>query len=68
MYDVNPVTPGVGADLSHIDTRAKVESFVGDEVEAAVAGCDVVLIPAGVPRKPGIYDVNRLIVANIYAR
>ena len=52
-YDVNPVTPGVGADLSHIDTKAKVTAFVGDEVEAAVAGCDVVLIPAGVPRKPG---------------
>ena len=54
VYDVNPITPGVGADLSHIDTRARVESFVGDEVEAAVAGCDIVLIPAGVPRKPGI--------------
>ena len=54
MYDVNPMTPGVGADLSHIDTKARVESFVGDEVEAAVAGCDIVLIPAGVPRKPGV--------------
>ena len=53
VYDVAPVTPGVGADLSHIDTRANVESFVGDDLEAAVAGCDVVLIPAGVPRKPG---------------
>ena len=53
VYDVNPMTPGVGADLSHIDTKARVESFVGDEVEAAVAGCDIVLIPAGVPRKPG---------------
>ena len=52
-YDVNPVTPGVGADLSHIDTKAAVTSFVGDDVEAAVAGCDIVLIPAGVPRKPG---------------
>merc|ERR1711931_346913 len=54
VYDVAPVTPGVGADLSHIDTRAAVESFVGDDLEAAVAGCDVVLIPAGVPRKPGM--------------
>merc|ERR1712168_232510 len=54
VYDVAPVTPGVGADLSHIDTRANVESFVGDDLEAAVAGCDVVLIPAGVPRKPGM--------------
>merc|ERR1711953_951541 len=54
VYDVAPVTPGVGADLSHIDTRANVESFVGDDLEAAVAGCDVVLVPAGVPRKPGM--------------
>merc|ERR1712176_1477048 len=70
VYDVAPVTPGVGADLSHIDTRANVESFVGDEVEAAVAGCDVVLIPAGVPRKPGmtrddLFNTNATIVATL---
>merc|ERR1712183_699549 len=69
-YDVAPVTPGVGADLSHIDTRAAVESFVGDDLEAAVAGCDVVLIPAGVPRKPGmtrddLFNTNASIVANL---
>jgi malate dehydrogenase len=71
VYDVNPMTPGVGADLSHIDTRARVESFVGDDqVEAAVAGCDIVLIPAGVPRKPGmtrddLFNTNATIVANL---
>merc|ERR1712142_121069 len=70
VYDVAPVTPGVGADLSHIDTRAAVESFVGDDLEAAVAGCDVVLIPAGVPRKPGmtrddLFNTNATIVANL---
>jgi len=69
-YDVNPVTPGVGADLSHIDTKARVTAFVGDEVEQAVAGCDVVLIPAGVPRKPGmtrddLFNTNATIVANL---
>jgi len=69
-YDVNPVTPGVGADLSHIDTRAKVTAFVGDDVEASVAGCDVVLIPAGVPRKPGmtrddLFNTNATIVATL---
>jgi len=69
-YDVNPVTPGVGADLSHIDTKAAVTSFVGDDVEAAVAGCDIVLIPAGVPRKPGmtrddLFNTNATIVANL---
>merc|ERR1712131_522220 len=28
-YDVNPVTPGVGADLSHIDTKAAPNAVVG---------------------------------------
>merc|ERR1711887_16870 len=70
VYDVAPVTPGVGADLSHIDTRAAVESFVGDDLEAAVAGCDIVLIPAGVPRKPGmtrddLFNTNATIVATL---
>merc|ERR1712003_57587 len=69
-YDVNPVTPGVGADLSHIDTKATVTSFAGDDVEAAVEGCDIVLIPAGVPRKPGmtrddLFNTNATIVAKL---
>jgi len=73
VYDVNPVTPGVGCDLSHIDTKARVESFSGFEpetIENAVRGCDVVLIPAGVPRKPGmtrddLFNTNATIVANL---
>lgn len=73
VYDVAPVTPGVGADLSHIDTKARVESFVGTDaatVEAAVSGCDVILIPAGVPRKPGmtrddLFNTNATIVATL---
>jgi len=69
-YDVNPVTPGVGADLSHIDTKAAVTSFVGEDVEESVKGCDVVLIPAGVPRKPGmtrddLFNTNATIVATL---
>jgi len=74
-YDVAPVTPGVGADLSHIDTRARVDAFAGFEketVENAVRGADVVLIPAGVPRKPGmtrddLFTTNATIVANLAA-
>lgn len=62
------MTPGVGADLSHIDTKAAVTSFVGADVEDSVKGCDVVLIPAGVPRKPGmtrddLFNTNATIVA-----
>ena len=47
-------TPGVAADLSHIETRAKVAGFLGQEqLHKCLEGAQVVLIPAGVPRKPG---------------
>jgi len=75
LYDVADVTPGVACDISHIDTRARVEGFKGTDsetVEAAVRGADVVLIPAGVPRKPGmtrddLFTTNATIVANLAA-
>ncbi|KAF8903064.1 lactate/malate dehydrogenase [Mucidula mucida] len=49
-------TPGVAADLSHIATPSKVEGFLppDDGLAKALAGANVVVIPAGVPRKPGI--------------
>ncbi|EMD35116.1 hypothetical protein CERSUDRAFT_85824 [Gelatoporia subvermispora B] len=48
-------TPGVAADLSHISTPAKVEGFLppDDGLKKALTGADIVVIPAGVPRKPG---------------
>lgn len=58
LYDIQH-TKGVGADLSHIETRAKVRAFVGkEELGNALKGMDLVVIPAGVPRKPGqfIFD------------
>lgn len=71
LFDLAPVTPGVAADLSHIDTPAKVTGFTGTEnLEAALDGCDVVIVPAGVPRKPGmtrddLFNINASIVAGI---
>merc|ERR1712039_938208 len=53
-YDVAPITPGVAADLSHINTNASCSGFTGDELTKALDGCDIVVIPAGVPRKPGM--------------
>merc|ERR1712178_583607 len=53
-YDVAPITPGVAADLSHINTNATCTGFTGDELTKALDGCDIVVIPAGVPRKPGM--------------
>jgi len=55
LYDIAPETPGVAADLSHMDTRAQVTAHVGPmELHAALEGADIVVVPAGVPRKPGM--------------
>ena len=54
LYDVAPVVPGVAVDLSHIPTAVKVAGFGADDLDAALAGADIVLIPAGMPRKPGM--------------
>jgi len=73
LYDVAPVTPGVAADISHINTRADVKGFAGTDfnvLKEAITGSDVILVPAGVPRKPGmtrddLFSVNAGIVANV---
>lgn len=66
-------TVGVAADLSHIETNSKVHGHNGPEnLEAALAGCEVVIIPAGVPRKPGmtrddLFNTNASIVRDLSA-
>lgn len=70
LYDVAPVVPGVAVDLSHIPTDVKVQGFGKDDLNDALKGCDVVLIPAGVPRKPGmdrsdLFNINAGIVRNL---
>lgn len=79
VYDVVPVVNGVGVDLSHINTPVECKGFAGDLKDAeasaktlreALDGTDVVVIPAGVPRKPGmtradLFNVNAGIVANL---
>merc|ERR1711953_1131020 len=69
-YDVAPITPGVAADLSHINTKATCAGFTGDELTKALDGCDIVVIPAGVPRKPGmtrddLFNINAGIVKTL---
>jgi len=70
LYDVQN-TPGVAADLSHIDTPAKVTGHTGkEELLAALKDADVVVIPAGVPRKPGmtrddLFNTNAGIVRDL---
>ena len=67
MYDISPVIHGVTADLSHCDSPAKVEGHQ-ESLSAALKDADVVVMPAGVPRKPGqtrddLFNVNAKIVA-----
>ncbi len=70
LFDVAPVTPGVAKDLSHIPTDVEVVGFTGKDASEAVAGADVVVIPAGVARKPGmtrddLFNINAGIVAGL---
>ncbi|KAM9320615.1 malate dehydrogenase, mitochondrial [Gastrophryne carolinensis] len=70
LYDIAH-TPGVAADLSHIETRANVKGFIGaEQLPECLKGADVVVIPAGVPRKPGmtrddLFNTNASIVATL---
>ncbi|XP_023543381.1 malate dehydrogenase, glyoxysomal-like isoform X1 [Cucurbita pepo subsp. pepo] len=70
LYDVVNA-PGVTADISHMDTGAVVRGFLGQQqLEAALTGMDLVIIPAGVPRKPGmtrddLFKINAGIVRTL---
>ncbi|KAI8896392.1 lactate/malate dehydrogenase [Globomyces pollinis-pini] len=69
LYDIVN-TPGVAADLSHINTHSSVAGFKGADLNKALEGADVVIIPAGVPRKPGmtrddLFNTNAGIVKNL---
>ena len=70
LYDIVH-TPGVAADLSHCEIKSDATGFVGEEqLKESLKGADIVVIPAGVPRKPGmtrddLFNTNASIVANL---
>ncbi|XP_058747414.1 malate dehydrogenase, mitochondrial [Vicia villosa] len=70
LYDIAG-TPGVAADVSHINSRSEVSGYAGEEeLGKALEGADVVIIPAGVPRKPGmtrddLFNINAGIVKSL---
>lgn len=79
LYDIVG-TPGVAADLSHIPSNAAVTGSLPSAgawppthdtgLEACLTGADVVVIPAGVPRKPGmtrddLFSTNASIVKTL---
>ncbi|KAF7320863.1 malate dehydrogenase [Mycena chlorophos] len=65
-------TPGVAADLSHIATPSVVVGRLppNDGLKEVLTGADLVVIPAGVPRKPGmtrddLFKINAGIVKDL---
>lgn len=76
LYDLVAV-PGVAADLGHINTKAKVTAHLGDtkdpskdQLPEALKDANIVLITAGVARKPGmtrddLFAINAGIITNI---
>merc|ERR1711964_105722 len=70
LYDIVH-TPGVASDLSHCETKSDSTGFVGEEqLKDSLVGADIVVIPAGVPRKPGmtrddLFNTNASIVRDL---
>jgi len=70
LYDLRG-TLGVAADLSHTNTACVVTGYEGpDSLAEALTGCDLVVIPAGIPRKPGmsrddLFAINAGIVRDL---
>ncbi|KAI8995848.1 lactate/malate dehydrogenase [Gaertneriomyces semiglobifer] len=70
LYDIVN-TPGVAADISHINTNSTVTGHVGPEqLGDALKDSQVIVIPAGVPRKPGmsrddLFNTNAGIVRDL---
>ena len=71
LYDISPVTPGVAVDISHIATSVKAVGYAGEEnLAAALKDAHMVLITAGVARKPGmtradLFNINGNIIKNL---
>ncbi len=72
LYDVVNAH-GVAADLGHISTGAKVKGYLPsdeDGLKNAFTGAELVIIPAGIPRKPGmtrddLFKINAGIVRDL---
>ncbi|KAF4783627.1 malate dehydrogenase [Colletotrichum scovillei] len=71
LYDVVN-TPGVATDLSHISSNAKIAGYLpkDDGAKAAFKDADIIVIPAGIPRKPGmtrddLFNINAGIVKGL---
>ncbi|CBF76243.1 hypothetical protein AN5031.2 [Aspergillus nidulans FGSC A4] len=71
LYDIVHV-PGIATDLMHIDTRARVTGHLPDDsgLKKALTGADIVVVTAGIARKPGMTrdaQTNASIIRDIFA-
>lgn len=69
LYDIR-LAPGVAADIAHINTPSTCTGYAQENLEQALDGAEVILIPAGVPRKPGmtrddLFNTNASIVRDL---
>ncbi|KAJ1963311.1 Malate dehydrogenase, cytoplasmic [Dipsacomyces acuminosporus] len=72
LYDIVN-TPGVAADVGHVNTLSKVTGYTAkdqDGLKKTLEGAELVVIPAGVPRKPGmtrddLFNTNAGIVRDL---
>ncbi|KAJ2611676.1 Malate dehydrogenase, cytoplasmic [Coemansia sp. RSA 1365] len=72
LYDIVN-TPGVAADVGHVNTLSEVTGYTADDkdgLKKALEGAELVVIPAGVPRKPGmtrddLFNTNASIVRDL---
>ncbi|KAJ4289082.1 Malate dehydrogenase, cytoplasmic [Kalmusia sp. IMI 367209] len=71
LYDIR-LAPGVAADIGHINTKSEVRGYdpTPTGLAEALKGAEIVLIPAGVPRKPGmtrddLFNTNASIVRDL---
>ncbi|KAK4553654.1 Malate dehydrogenase, cytoplasmic [Recurvomyces mirabilis] len=71
LYDIKGA-PGVAADISHINTKSVVKGYEAsaEGIKECLTGAEIVLIPAGVPRKPGmtrddLFNTNASIVRDL---
>ncbi|OBA23766.1 malate dehydrogenase [Metschnikowia bicuspidata var. bicuspidata NRRL YB-4993] len=69
LYDLRGA-PGVAADVSHVPTNSTVKGYEPEGLKDALTGADVIVIPAGVPRKPGmtrddLFNTNASIVRDL---
>lgn len=66
LYDVQDPS-GISTDLSHINTNSDITPYNKNELHGALSGAHIVVIPAGMARKPGmtrddLFKINAKIV------